>query len=414
MTSLGSEDSGTRGSIARTLYDIAQCFDWPLDPEPRLRRALRLLRRIVPYDRCGLLDNPLVDEPRLVVEPDAADELEGVARILRRFLTRLTDEAHRAGDRRPPDVALVPLWTSASHLAVPLVGLDRVLGVLYVRGADVVYTDDHLRLLSVVAAQIAAYLTACRLREQEVEIATEHEVARAAAEAESRDRNEFLAMLAGDLGRRLTPIRFAMLTIRAQAERDPAVRQAREVVEQQVVDLARLLDDLLDVSRLRRDKVKLRKEPLTLQGIVTQALEQTLGLADARRHRVSVSLPEEPLRLEGDFTRLTQVVANLLDNAARYTPPGGGISVAGHREGTEIVLRVRDTGQGMSSEILPRVFDLCAEPGGPAAHGPESLGVGLTLARILVELHGGAINAHSEGPGRGSEFVVRLPSAMSG
>jgi signal transduction histidine kinase len=400
------------GSVARTLYDIAQGFDWPLDPEPRLRRALRLLRRIVPYDRCGLLDTPAVGAPRLVVEPDAAVERESLRRILTRFLSLLTDDAQREPGR-PSDLGLAPLWASPSHLAVPLVGLDRVLGVLCVRGTDV-YTDDHLRLLSVVAAQIAAYLTACRLREQEVEIATEHEVARAAAEAESRDRNEFLAMLAGDLGRRLTPIRFAMLTIRAQAERDPAVRQAREVVEQQVVDLARLLDDLLDVSRLRRDKVKLRKEPLTLQGIVTQALEQTLGLADARRHRVSVSLPEEPLRLEGDFTRLTQVVANLLDNAARYTPPGGGISVAGHREGTEIVLRVRDTGQGMSSEILPRVFDLCAEPGGPAAHGPESLGVGLTLARILAELHGGAINAHSEGPGRGSEFVVRLPSAMSG
>ena len=158
--------SNPAGSVARTLYDIAQSFDWPLDPEPRLRRALRLLRRIVPYDLCGLLDTPAAGAPRLVVEPDAAEERDGLGRILGRFLTILTGEAQRATDWRPPDVARVPLWASASHLAVPLVGLDRVRGVLYVRGTDVAYTDDHLRLLSVVAAQIAAYLTVCRLRER--------------------------------------------------------------------------------------------------------------------------------------------------------------------------------------------------------------------------------------------------------
>jgi signal transduction histidine kinase len=394
------------GDVARTLYDIAQGFDWPLDPEARLRRALRLLRRIVPYDRCGLLDKPAVGAPRLVVEPDAPEEREGVGRILRRFLSLVADEPHRATVRRPPDAALVPLWASPSHLVVPLVALDRVLGVLFVRGTDV-YTDDHLRLLSVVAAQIAAYLTACRLREQEAQIVTEHEAARAAADAESRSKDEFLGILGRELGKPLTPIRFAMLTIRSQAERDPVVKRARDVVERQVTRLTRLLDDLLDVSHLGRDKVDLRKESLTLQTIVTQALESTLGFAEARRHRVSVSLPEEPLSLEGDSIRLTQVVVNLLDNAAKYTPPGGEISVTGYREDSEIVLRVRDTGAGISTEMLPRVFDLCAQAERP--HHEESLGVGLTLARILVELHGGSINAHSDGPGQGSEFVVRLP-----
>jgi signal transduction histidine kinase len=406
MTPLPTDASNPVGSVARTLYDIAQGFDWPLDPEARLRRALRLLRRIVPYDRCGLLETPAVGAPRLMVEPDASEEREGVGRILRRFLTLLTDETHRATVRRPPDAALVPLWASPSHLAVPLVGLDRVLGVLFVRGTDG-YTDDHLRLLSVVAGQVAAYLTACRLREQEAQIVIQHEAARAAADAESRGKDEFLGMLARELGKPLTPIRFAMLTIRSQAERDPAVQRARDVVERQVKRLTRLLDDLLDVSRLGRDKVVLRKKSLTLQTIVTEALESTLGFAEARRHRVSVSLPEEPLSLEGDSIRLTQVVVNLLDNAAKYTPPGGEISVTGYREDSEIVLRVRDTGAGISTEMLPRVFDLCAQADRP--HSEESLGVGLTLARILVELHGGSINAHSDGPGRGSEFVVRLP-----
>jgi signal transduction histidine kinase len=285
--------------------------------------------------------------------------------------------------------------------------------VLFVRGTEV-YTDDHLRLLSVVAAQIAAYLTACRLREQEAQIMTEHEAARTAADVESRGKDEFLAVLARELRKLLTPIQFAMLTIRSQAERDPAVQRARDAVERQVEYLTRLLDDLLDVSRLGRDKVDLRKESLTLQTIVTEALETTLGFADARRHRVTVSLPEDPLWLQADSSRLTQVVANLLQNAAKFTPPGGAVSVIGYREGSEIVLRVRDSGVGIAPEMLPLVFDLCAQGDRSLPDTEEGLGVGLTLARILVELHGGSINAHSEGPDQGSEFVVRLPIGAAG
>ena len=393
--------------VARTLYDIAQGFDWPLDPEPRLRRALRLLRRIVPYDCGGLLDAPAVGALRLVVEPDAPEERDAVARILTRFMTVLTDEAHRATGR-PPEGAFGPLWASPSHLAVPLVGMDRVLGVLFVRGTEV-YTDNHLRLLSVVAAQIAAYLTACRLREQEAQIVRDHEAARVAADAESRGKDEFLAMLARELGKPLTPIRFAMLTIRGQAERDPAVQRAKDEVERQVESLRHVLAALLDVSLLRREKVELRKQSLTLQTIVTAALENTLGLADARRHRVSVSLPEGPLWLEADATRLTQAVSSLLDNAAKFTPPGGEISVTASREGATIVLRVRDTGVGMSREMLPLVFDLCAQTDRTPRQAEEGLGVGLTLARLLVELHGGSLEAHSEGRGQGSEFVMRVP-----
>jgi len=122
-----------------------------------------------------------------------------------------------------------------------------------------------------------------------------------------------------------------------------------------------------------------------------------------------VSLPESPLWLEADAPRLTQAVSNLPDNAAKFTPPGGGISVTGSREGATIVLRVRDTGAGMSPEMLPLVFDLCARVDRPPRQAEEGLGVGLTLARLLVELHGGSLEAHSEGPGQGSEFVMRVP-----
>jgi signal transduction histidine kinase len=406
MTPLRPAPSSFVGSIARTLYDIAQGFASPLDTEPRLKRALELLRHIVPYDSCALLD-AAAGPARLVVEPDAPEQREALSQVLAAFLTVLTDESPRAADWLPPDVA--HLVTCASHLAVPLVGLDGVLGVLFVghRGADA-YADDHLQLLSVVAGQITAYLTACRLHEQEAQIVSEHEAGRAAAETENRAKDEFLAMLAHELRNPLMAIRIAMQTIRGQAERDSIVQRARDVVERHVKHLARLLDDLLDVSRLTRSKIELRKETVTLQMIVAEALETTRGFIDARRHVESVSLPEEPLWFEADPTRITQVVGNLLDNAAKYTPRGKEISVTGYREGGEVVLRVRDTGIGISPEMLPRVFDLFAQADRSLASS-GGLGVGLTLARTLIELHGGRITVESEGPGRGSEFVVRLP-----
>ena len=410
MTPRPAPSNSAVGSVARTLYDIAQGFDSPLDSEPRVRRALRLLRRIVPYDRCGLLDTPAVGAPRLVVEPDAPEERESLSRVLTRFLTVLTDETKRGADWRPASGAHFAHFASPARLAVPVVGLDRVLGVLFVRyGGDDAYTDDHLRFLSVVASQIAAYLTACRLREQEAQIVSEHEAARAAAEAENRAKDEFLAMLTHELRNPPMAIRIAMQTIRGQAERDPIVQRARDVVERQVRHLARLLDDLLDVSRLTRGKIELRKETVTLQMIVAEALTATRGFIDARRHVESVSLPDEPLGFEADPMRITQVLGNLLDNAAKYTPRGGEIAVTGYREGGEVVLRVRDTGIGIAPEMLPRVFDLFAQLDRSPARPRGGLGVGLTLARTLVELHGGTITVESEGPGRGSEFVVRLP-----
>jgi signal transduction histidine kinase len=397
------------GPVARTLYDIAQGFDSPLDAEPRLRRALKLLRRIVPYQQCALLE-AAAGESKLLVEPDSREERESLSPVLARFLTVLTDDAKRGADTGSLNVAHVAPLVSPSHLAVPIVGLDRVLGVLFVRdGKPNALTDVHLQLLSIVASQIAAYLTACRLHKQDAQIVSEHKAGRAAADAENHAKDEFLAMLAHELRNPVMAIRSAMQTIRDKAERNTDI-QGMDVAEQHVKHLLWLLDDLLDVSRLTRGKIALRKETVTLQTIVAEALETTRSSIDARGHVVSVSLPEEPLRFEADSTRIIQVVGNLLDNAAKYTPRRGEISVTGYCERDEIVLCVRDTGIGISHEILPRVFDLFVQSDPFLARAEGGLGVGLTLARTLVELHGGSINAHSEGPGRGSEFVVRLPA----
>ncbi len=406
MTPLRPGGSNPVG-VARTLYDIAQGFDSPVDSESRLRHALRLFRRIVPYDRCALLEVPAGGPARLVVEPDAPEERESLNRVLTRFLAVLTDEAKRGADS---NVAHFAHFASPAHLAVPIVGLDQVLGVLFVRyGEDNTYTDDHLRFLSVVASQIAAYLTACQLRQQEAQIVREHEAARVAAEVESRAKDEFLAMLAHELRNPLMAIGTAMQALRGEAEGDPAVPRETDVVTRQVQQLARLLDDLLDVSRLTRGKIELRKETVTLQAIVAEALATTRGFIDARRHGVSVSLPADPLWLEADPMRIAQAVANLLNNAAKYMPRGGEISVTGYGERGEVVLRVRDTGIGIAPEMLPRVFDLFARADQSPAGSEGGLGVGLTLARTLIQLHGGEAIVQSEGPGRGSEFIVRLP-----
>jgi GAF domain-containing protein len=174
MTALGLTPSNSAGSVARTLYDISHGFDSPVGTEPRLQRALRLLCGIVPNDRCALLEVTGPGPARLVVEPDAPEEQATLRRVLTRFLTILTDEAKPGTEWLLPDVAALALWASPSHLAVPLVGLDRVLGVLFVRHRVANgYTNDHLRLLSIVASRIAAYLATCQLREQHEQIVRE-------------------------------------------------------------------------------------------------------------------------------------------------------------------------------------------------------------------------------------------------
>jgi PAS domain S-box-containing protein len=235
-------------------------------------------------------------------------------------------------------------------------------------------------------------------------LALEH-TARAAAEAANRSKDEFIAMLAHELRTPLAPIRMAMHTLRGAAERDPDVRRVAEIVERQSRHLARLLDDLLDAARFAREKIVLRKKPTTLQSVVGEAIEATRELLESRQHAVSVSLPEAPVWLEADGMRLAQVVGNLLNNAAKYTAPGGAITVSGLADAGEAVLRVRDTGIGIAPDALARIFELFAQ--GEGSEG--GLGLGLTLARMLVQFHGGTLTAASDGPGRGSEFVVRLP-----
>jgi PAS domain S-box-containing protein len=223
-----------------------------------------------------------------------------------------------------------------------------------------------------------------------------------------RRKDEFLAMLSHELRNPLAPIRNAVHVLNAVAT-GPQVVQAREVIERQVTHLARLVDDLLDVSRITRGKIALRPESVALEDVVARAVETTRPLVEARGHSLSVEVRPGTPRFTADPVRLAQVIANLLNNAAKYTDPGGRIAVRAGREGGEAVVRVRDTGVGIPVEMLPHVFELFTQAERTLDRAQGGLGIGLTLVKSLVEQHGGRVEAFSDGPGRGSEFVVRLP-----
>jgi PAS domain S-box-containing protein len=227
-----------------------------------------------------------------------------------------------------------------------------------------------------------------------------------------RRKDEFLAMLAHELRNPVASISNAVYLLgRLETEED--LLCAKEVVERQVKHLARLIDDLLDVSRITRGKIRLKKETVNLSSIVNSAVEAVQPLIDERKHQLTVSLIGTP-RLEADPLRLEQVLVNLLTNAAKYTDASGGIALTARHEGTDIVISVRDTGIGIPENLLPKVFDLFVQGDRTMARSEGGLGIGLTLVKNLVEMHGGSVTAVSEGPGKGSELVVRLPALQNG
>ncbi|HEX8201798.1 MAG TPA: response regulator [Isosphaeraceae bacterium] len=256
-------------------------------------------------------------------------------------------------------------------------------------------SDREIRLVELYARQAAEFIDNARLY-------------REIREADRR-KGEFLAMLAHELRNPLAPLLGSLHLLGLDNADVAEVQQARAVAERQVRHLARLVDDLLDVSRINSGKVHLRKEAVVLQEAVARAVETVRPLVEARRHAIAVEIPPEPVLLEADADRLAQILANLLNNAAKYTEPGGHITVQAGRDGDFAVVRVRDTGIGIAPELLPRVFDLFTQAERSLDRSQGGLGIGLTLVRRLVELHGGGVHVISAGAGQGSEFVVRLP-----
>ena len=237
---------------------------------------------------------------------------------------------------------------------------------------------------------------------------TEQRAAEEALRDADRRKDEFLATLAHELRNPLAPIRSG-LEVLSRARDEPARRHAAETIERQLRHMVRLVDDLLDVARISRGQVELQQSRIRLDEVVATAVETSRPSVERGRHQLTVAVPDETLWLDGDLTRLAQVVSNLLDNAAKYTPEGGLIELDARAERGDVVIRVTDTGVGIDAETLPRVFELFARGATRGGASPGGLGIGLSLVRELVEMHGGTVSAASRGDGLGSTFELRLP-----
>jgi signal transduction histidine kinase len=264
--------------------------------------------------------------------------------------------------------------------------------------------DERLREITRLQQRALALETELRRRE-ELEDALRR--AREDAEAASRAKDEFLAMLGHELRNPLAPMVTALQLMKLRG--DGRTSKEQEILERQTRHLIRLVDDLLDVARITRGKVELRRHAIDLRDVIAKATEVASPLLEQRRHHFEVRAPRQPMRVLADEARLSQVIANLLTNAARYTEPGGHISVTARRDGSAFVIEVRDDGVGIEADLLSRIFEPFVQGPQAADRANGGLGIGLSLVKNLIELHGGTVEARSPGPGAGSTFVVVLP-----
>ena len=331
---------------------------------------------------------------------------EAVERVKRTGKAESFVDPHAASANAPGDPAVANLsglpagFSVDSLVVVPLLARGRTLGVLLLGlgPSGRRFDEDTLSVASDLASRAAIALDNARLYKKIRE--------------EDRQKDEFLAMLAHELRNPLAPISNAVHVLQTSEQDSSKLTWAREVISRQVKQMVRLVDDLLDVSRITRGKIELKIGSIDVAQVVAAAVETSRPYVDAFEHSLTVMLPPEPLRVTGDFARVAQVLANLINNAAKYTEKAGRISVTVAREETEVVFRVRDSGMGIAKEQLSTIFEPFAQIDRTLDRAQGGLGIGLTLVRRLVEMQGGSASAHSEGKGLGSEFTVRLPAAL--
>ena len=264
-----------------------------------------------------------------------------------------------------------------------------------------------------VSGSIVRWMGTCTEIHELKRVQQQLEESQAALREADRQKDKFLAMLAHELRNPLAPIMNAAYVLKHGGQDAAGVQRAADIITRQARHMRDLIEDLIDVSRVTRGLATLQVRPARLAEVVAAAVEQVTPMIEERRHRLRVSDRSDALSLEVDPTRITQVVANLLHNAAKYTPEGGEIDLVLEREADEAVVRVHDTGQGMDAALIARVFDLFVQAESTPERHAGGLGVGLALAHSLAQLHGGSLGAHSAGRGRGSTFELRLPLARA-
>ena len=338
---------------------------------------------------------------------------QGVGAIL------LTDEVVTRGDNR--ELARVlssqPSWSEIPIILLVGAGVDSsVTATALALLGNVTILERPVRVTTLVSAlrtAIRARRRQYEVRNTLLELTNAHAALRAQSEQlrdSDRRKDEFLATLAHELRNPLAPIRNALQIIQLADNNGPAVDQARGMMERQLGQMVRLIDDLLDVSRISRGKFELRKERMDLAAAIKSAVDTAQPLIDAAGHRLTVSAGTQPIYLDADPVRLAQIFSNLLNNAAKYMDRGGRIWLTVTPDEHEVAVSVRDTGIGIPAEALPGIFDMFSQVDHSLERAQGGLGIGLTLAKQLLEMHGGRIEARSDGPNKGAEFIARLPT----
>ena len=289
------------------------------------------------------------------------------------------------------------------YVGYPLMAHGHVYGVAaFISTSLDRFRGGDLLVIKSLCDQVSAMLERSHLV---AELSSREQTLRKADQA----KDEMIATLAHELRNPLAPLRNAVAILHHDLTDPRRVAWCRDIIERQVAQMSHLLEDLLDASRLTRRKIELRLELIELRRVIAQAVEATQPMIDQKRHRLRLDLPPQPITVRADLTRLTQVFANLLNNAARYSDPGSDIVLRAWRDGETACVSVRDNGIGITAEQLPLIFDMFSQLSPALERSGGGLGIGLALARGLAEQHGGTLEAHSEGPGKGSEFTVRLP-----
>jgi signal transduction histidine kinase/ActR/RegA family two-component response regulator len=389
----------------RLLWEAAAVLLTADDPDSMLRKVHGM---IGPHLGVDAFVNHMVDESGAALRLSSS---EGVPAESARAIARLDFGEGVAGtaavQRRPvvathiqqsDDANTRPLKTLGIRACVcrPLIVGDRLLGTLSLasRTKDR-FDDEELAFIETICQYVTVACERLRLLNE-------------LREAGLR-KDEFLAMLAHELRNPLAPIRSAVKVLNLKGSDLPEARWSREIIERQVQHLTRLVDDLLDISRISRNKLVLQQLRIELAEVIGGAVDSSRPLIEQYGHELTVSLPSRPVYVDGDAVRLSQVFQNLLNNAAKYTERGGHIWLTAERQDDGVVVRVKDTGVGIPQDTLPRLFEMFYQADRSLERAQGGLGVGLTLVRRLVEAHGGRIEARSEGVGKGSEFIVHLP-----
>jgi signal transduction histidine kinase len=389
---IAAEETTRRSEfLARASHELGAS----LDLEQGMRRLLDL---VVPQmaDKAALVVDAEAEKPFIFVKKDRIECVSGYAALpeqLREALQRVVREG-------------LPL--EGATVCYPLRIADRTLGALALACSPGLAPRELVTLQELVSRAAIALDNARLYSSLQREIVRSREAEEDLQDA-NRRKDEFLAMLSHELRNPLAPIRNAVEVIRRLAPPDPKLTMARDVVDRQVTLLARLVEELLDVSRISQGKIALKKEPVDLARVIAHSVETSRPLIDARGQKLTVSVPAAPVWLSADFARLSQVVSNLLNNASKYTGEGGRIELSAAAAEGEASIIVRDNGAGIEPQLLDKVFELFVQGERALDRGQGGLGIGLTLVKRLVELHQGRVQAASDGPGKGATFTVTLP-----